>query len=261
MEKENGYEPLDPELSGGVFPIPVSVLRSVDSTNTEARRRLLAGESAPFAIFAEEQTAGRGRMGRSFYSPKGTGIYLTLCFSAREGDPLFLTTAAAVAVHRAIESVTGLVVSIKWVNDLYYGGRKVSGILAESLTLGDERYVILGVGVNLYTDEFPDELREIAGGLSEAGAGLRNRLASALLSELGSLMGEIDRSAYIKTYRTHSMILGQSVVYCENGRSREGVAASIDEMGRLTVRHSDGSEKILASGEISLRLNKQESER
>lgn len=261
MERKMEYERLDAALIGEDSPVPVSVLRTVDSTNTEARRRLLDGEPMPQAILAEEQTAGRGRMGRSFYSPDGTGIYLTLCFSVRENDPLFLTTAAAVAVHRAIRNVTGIALAIKWVNDLYHRGRKVSGILAESLTIGDGRYVILGVGVNLYTTEFPEELRDVAGGLSNAATGLRNRLAKALLRELSLLMGEIDSEEYMKLYREYSMVLGERVVYIENGKAYEGVVTSIDERGRLTVKQTDGREKILASGEITLRLNSGESEK
>ena len=156
MREKMAYEALSAERIGEELSFPVSVLRTVDSTNTEARRRILSGESLPQAILAEEQTAGRGRMGRSFYSPAGTGIYLSLCFEASGSEILFLTTAAAVAVHRAIREVTGIVTDIKWVNDLYFRGRKVSGILAESFSVEEKRYVIRGVGVNLYTTEFPE---------------------------------------------------------------------------------------------------------
>lgn len=258
METKIAYEPLDAErIKGSVTDIPISVLREVDSTNTEARRRLLAGEPMPQAILAEAQTAGRGRMGRSFYSPEGTGIYLTLCFPAGTEDPLFLTTAAAVAIHRAISRVTGISCDIKWVNDLYFKGRKVSGILAESLFLGDVRYIILGVGVNLYTSDFPSELLGIAGGLAGAPAGIRNDLAAEMLRELSALMPGRMPSGWLDLYRAHSMVLGKPIVYTENGICHEAVAESIDEKGRLTVRLANGKEQILASGEISLRVMKE----
>lgn len=256
MKKHLTCEMLDERVIGKELSLPVSVLASVDSTNTEARRRILAGEPMPQLILAEEQSAGRGRMGRSFYSPKGTGIYLTLAFRATEqsGDTLPLTTAAAVAVHRAIEDVTGIATGIKWVNDLYYKGRKISGILAESMLLDGERYVILGVGVNLYTREFPVELSGIAGGLTDAGVGLRNRLAAALCAELSRLIQGENAEEVIGIYRKHSLVLGKQIVYTENGISYTATAEEIDGQGRLTVRHGDGRLHTLASGEISLRL-------
>lgn len=262
MKGKIEYEALRADSLGEGLSFPVSVLRVVDSTNTEARRRVLeGGESAPFAILAEEQSAGRGRMGRSFYSPEGTGIYLSLCFKASGIDPLSLTTAAAVATHNAIKETTGIVTRIKWVNDLYFRERKVSGILAESFFVGEMRYVILGVGVNLYTTEFPRELAEIAGGLTDAASGLRNRLASALLRELSALMGEHIPEGVMETYRAHSMVLGREIRYTENGIDHEGIATAIDEQGRLSIRCRDGRERILASGEITLRLNNGKGER
>ncbi len=262
MEGSAAYEPLSAHRIRKESPFPVTVLSTVDSTNTEARRRILSGRRTPQFILAEEQTAGRGRMGRNFYSPRNTGIYLTLCFPASSDadDALPITTAAAVAVHRAIRSVTGITTGIKWVNDLYHKGRKVSGILAEAMTLEETRYVILGVGVNLYTEDFPRELSEIAGSLSDAEKGLRNRLAGALCRELAALTHGINAEDFLEAYRSHSLVLGRQIVYTENGQSRSGRATEIDESGRLTVRHEDGSCHVLASGEISLRLNDKESE-
>lgn len=262
MDETIKYEALCAEEIGYGLSLSVSVLPEVDSTNTEARRKIMAGERLPQLILAETQSAGRGRMGRSFYSPEGVGIYLSLCFEVgRDGrDPLLLTTAAAVAVWRAIHRVTGIECGIKWVNDLYVDGRKVCGILAESLFLGEKRYVILGVGVNLYTREFPEELREIAGGLGVKRSGLRNTLAAALGAELSALIDDPMPHGFIELYRKHSLVLGREITYTENGASHRGIAESVDERGRLTVRHADGSGHLLASGEITLRIQQKKGE-
>ena len=239
--------------------LAVRVLEQVDSTNSEAKRYALSGGEAPCAFLAETQTAGRGRMGRSFFSPDGTGIYLSLLLPPKEtlADAVLLTSAAAVGACRAIRRVTGLSPAIKWVNDLYLNGRKVCGILAESFFVGDCHRTVLGIGVNLYTEDFPAELREIAGGLLPR-EGLRNALAAALIEEVMALWDNLSPDAFLEEYRRDSMVLGQSVTYTENGVCYTGVAESIDERGHLAVRRDDGSVAVLASGEISLRLKTNE---
>lgn len=255
MQSQKTYEPLDAARIGRETSLPVTVLEETDSTNTEARRRILAGATEPHFLFAETQSAGRGRMGRSFYSPRGTGIYLTLSFPAPKGggDPLPITTAAAVATHRAIFRATGISTGIKWVNDLIYKDRKVAGILAESMISEDTRYVILGVGINLSTEEFPEELSGVAGSLTQASVGLRNRLAAALCTEWERLTDPLAGEDWLAEYRAHSTVLGKRIVYTENGVRHEAEAMGIDQRGGLCVRHADGSERTLSSGEISLR--------
>ncbi len=240
------------------MPISVCVLPVIDSTNEEAKRRARNGASAPLALLAEEQTAGRGRVGRSFYSPPDTGLYLSLLLrpNADVTDTVGLTTLAAVAAMRAIRTVTGVQTQIKWVNDLYAQGKKVCGILAESFFADDIRYVVIGVGINLYTSEFPAELADKAGGLLVGGEGLRNALAARTIAELYELATGADRAALMREYRSASMVLGKAVVYTQNGIEHRGVAESIDDAGRLCVRLPDGSLAILASGEISLRRDK-----
>ena len=119
--------------------VPLRVYGRIDSTNSEAKRYALGGGDAPMAFVADEQSDGRGRMGRGFYSPAGTGIYLSLLlpWQGESSEAVCLTCAAAVAVHRAILTVTGIETGIKWVNDLYVGDRKVCGILAEALYASD----------------------------------------------------------------------------------------------------------------------------
>lgn len=239
----------------GDLPVALRIYETVDSTNTEAKRYALSGGAAPCAFLAETQTAGRGRMGRSFYSPDGTGIYLSLLFAEENGSTTVgVTCAAAVAVHRAVERICGIRTKIKWVNDLYYREKKVCGILAESFFVGETRYFVVGVGINLYTADFPAELTGIAGGLLSEKKGIRGRLAAETVRTLYELIRQGDRTDVMKDYRAHSMVLGREITYIENGIPHEGVAEAVDENGRLTVRLAEGDVAILASGEISLRV-------
>ena len=139
---------------------------SIDSTNNEAKR-LLKAEKGDFLVIADEQTAGRGRQGKSFYSPKDTGIYMSLVKRRGEAlaDAVSATTAAAVAVCRAIEALSDKKPAIKWVNDIYLGSNKIGGILCESVNSGNNRdsaAVIIGIGLNLSTPSFPDDIPNAA---------------------------------------------------------------------------------------------------
>ena len=234
----------------------------VDSTNSLARRMVLAGEiSAVSLVIADGQTGGRGRMGRSFFSPADTGIYMTLVLdvtSDSSASVMRLTSAVSVAVSRAIESVTGKSVGIKWVNDLYLDGKKICGILAESFFAGERRYAIVGVGINLSTRDFPSELADIAGSLSDAdGSAFRKDLTLAVCCEMYDIYERIRRGdfSYMEEYRLRSVVLGRRVTLVRDGVIDSGVAVSVDDEGALHVRCDDGSEKALRSGEISLRMS------
>lgn len=240
----------------GDFPLSLSLFPVIDSTNSEAKRYASRGEPTPALFLAEEQSAGRGRMGRSFFSPKETGIYLSLLLKidASISDPITATTAAAVAVRQAILDVTGISTGIKWVNDLYFGEKKICGILAESFFLGDDRYLVVGVGVNLSTTDFPEELTGIAGALFSEPTDLRDTLAAEIALRLYRSLTQGDTANILVDYRAHSIVLGQRITYTQNGILREGIAEKINEYGHLLVRHNDGTETLLSSGEISLRL-------
>ena len=231
--------------------------KSIDSTNTEAKRYARVGGKIPALFIADEQTEGRGRMGRSFYSPADTGIYLSLLLEApdAEENTLRMTSAAAVATHDAILAVLGIDTGIKWVNDLYLGGKKISGILAESFFVDDRRLVVIGIGINLSTKDFPAELREKAGSLSgERDDDVKMMLIQELVIALFKEMRALDAPSLMERYRKYSLALGREVVFTENGVSRSGVAESVDELGALIVRLADGSIYRLGSGEISLRV-------
>ncbi|MBQ9086784.1 MAG: biotin--[Clostridia bacterium] len=238
------------------LPLTLRCYEELDSTNTEAKRYAIAGGQVPAVFVAGAQTQGRGRMGRSFYSPEKTGIYLSLLLRM-EGElenAVTLTSGAAVATGRAIRQVTGIETGIKWVNDLYYRGRKVCGILAESFLWEDARYVILGVGVNLCTSDFPEELQQRAGSLLDRQGDERTALTARIVSELYHLATRESEENWIEEYRSRSLVLGQEVTYWINGSRRQGVAVEIEADGSLRIRHADGSEERLSSGEITLRL-------
>lgn len=229
----------------------------VDSTNSEARRyaESLKGE-IPAIFVAEAQSAGRGRMGRSFYSPAGTGLYFSLLYSVPGGaeNTVGTTCAAAVALLRAVRRTCGISAQIKWVNDLLdERGKKLAGILAESFVCGEKTFVIVGIGVNLYTDVFPEDISARAASILPCG-NVRNALCAALADELLDLLECLPDRSFMEEYRAHSSVLGRQVRYTQNGTSHEGIAESVDDDGALWVRHGDGSYAKLASGEITVRV-------
>lgn len=249
-------ESLAAALGARASELTLQVHPLIDSTNAEAKRLATAELSKPVLIVAEAQTAGRGRMGRSFFSPADTGVYFSLLWEtdADPRDAVTVTGAAAVAVMRAIRARTGIAVSIKWVNDLYLGSRKICGILAESvLCAGQKPRLILGVGVNLSTEDFPTELADIAGSLGAKELS-RADLIAAIVGELEPFLCDPTDRSWLPDYKAASMVLGNAVRWSEHGKCEEGVAVDVDDCGGLVVRTASGEEKTLASGEISLRL-------
>jgi BirA family biotin operon repressor/biotin-[acetyl-CoA-carboxylase] ligase len=241
-----------------MLPAEVAALRifkETDSTNTRARLYAVEGGQTPALFIADSQTAGRGRTGKSFYSPKDTGLYASLLLAAEPSSAVYMTTAAAVAVRRAIERVTGISTDIKWVNDLYLNGKKVAGILCESLFVGDVGYVIIGFGVNISTSTFPQDISCTAASLGLVGnTKIKDDLAVACTEELLGVWKSGLTPEILGEYKYHSAVLGRAVRYCENGVWHKGVTIDIDSEGRLTVRLDDGSVTTLSSGEISVRL-------
>lgn len=242
-------------LPGGLRGLDIRVFRSVDSTNTRAKALGLDGAGHGTVLLAEEQTGGRGRHGRSFYSPPGSGLYMSIILRPDRGtDMQLLTVAAAVAVCRAIESTAGTAPEIKWVNDLYLSGKKICGILAEAVfspDTGKMALAVLGIGINCSTESFPAELGGKAGSLGKPGLS-RNALAAEIIKNL--LDGSLPTGqALIDEYRRRSLMLGKQVEYTLNGREYSAVVLDISRGGGLVVRTSDGDIQTLSSGEVSVR--------
>lgn len=250
----------------------VDARKSVDSTNNVLKLMASNGYTGECVCIAEEQTAGRGRRGRSFYSPKDTGIYVS--FLLHPDIPIseasMLTTIAATAEAAAIEKVSGFPVSIKWVNDIWMRGKKVSGILTEASTSiedGSLEYVIVGIGINLYEPEggFPDEIKEIAGAVFTDHTqieNLRNNIASELIIQFMKYINAgLSSADFLKDYESRCFVIGKDVTLVTPdhesiGNDDESIVhvLGINEKCHLHVRHKDGREEYLSGGEISIRL-------
>ena len=245
----------------------VQLFDEIDSTNTECKRRiqeLSYGEDIFSYIpegtvfLSDYQTAGRGRMGKTFLSPKGSGLYFSILTKPKgqNKNPLVLTCHAAVAVKRAVKEVFGMELSIKWVNDLFYKRKKLVGILAEG-QLSDSSslaYCIMGIGINLFLPEsgFPEELSGIAGALfdydEEKKKNLnRNQFIASILFHYFSLL---DRDKVEEEYRRENILLTKDILFTENHQDFLGRVEGILEDGSLSVRCRDGSTKIVSSGEV-----------
>jgi len=233
--------------------LPVYVYDSVDSTLDEAKRRRADG-AKQFLIVSDTQTAGRGRRGRQFFSPKGTGLYLTLAMpllSPVEAAP-GITAYAAVCVCKAVETLTSRQARIKWVNDVFVDGKKVCGILTEastSLESGLIETVFIGIGVNVTPCAIPEDLRDIVGFINPD-TPVRNRLAASIAN--GLLEFDANKNTFPDDYRSRSMTIGRRVQCTVGNESFQAKAVGIDSLGGLTVLPDNGEERTLRSGEAKL---------
>lgn len=244
-------------------PLPeLEVFESLGSTNT--RLRELAQDGAPegTAVIAGRQTAGRGRMGRSFYSPGGSGLYVSLLFrpEADASRAVMITSAAAVAVCETLEALGAERPMIKWVNDIFIGGKKVCGILTEAAfdaETGRLSYAVLGAGINLFPPEggFPAEISSVAGAVfPEYRPGLRARAAGMLADAFLRRCRFSSPEEFLPEYRARQLALGRTVSVVSPNGAEPALALDVDGACRLVVRYPDGREAALSSGEISVKL-------
>ena len=245
-------------------PCSLHVYDSVKSTNDVAKE--LTPDSVPEVVIADTQTCGRGRLGRSFSSPSGSGIYMSFCIKPdfELDKSLFVTMAAAVAVSRAIEKVTGKKPRIKWVNDLFLGSRKICGILTEaqtSLESGQIDRLIIGIGINCFPGNFPDDVAEIAGAVSDEPLSFsRSVLAAEVINELLTLLQTFTDRKFMTEYRRRCFILGKEIRIYSFG-DKKGIRAraiDIDRDGGLVVEYMEGPSmreiKTITTGEVSVRF-------
>ena len=250
--------------------LDLTCVRSITSTNTVLRKRAEEGAREGCVLAAEEQTAGKGRAGRSFYSPQGSGLYMSLLIRPKgisAERAARCTTMAAVAACEAIEEVTGRPAQIKWVNDIYMQGKKVAGILTEAavdLESGNLGYAVLGIGFNVYPprEGFPDDLKERAGAILKSPVrGVKNRLAAAFTARFFSLF-EAENSAqegggspgYAAAYRQRCFVTGKRIDVLSGGEKTPALALGVDDECRLSVRYDDGRIETLSAGEVSIRI-------
>ena len=226
----------------------------IDSTN-RAMREYIDTAWEGFTAVAEAQTGGRGRMGRSFASPKG-GLYMSVLLKPEKDNFSLITAAAAVAVTDVIEENFGIQCGIKWVNDLYYKNKKVCGILAESVFEkdGKPKAVILGIGINLAYPEggFPEDIKDIAGSI---GVLLSTEQKTTLASEIASRIVDIypRPECFVDRYREKSIVVGKDILVIKNGVSTPAKCIGIDDECGLIADFGDRTE-TLRTGEISIRL-------
>lgn len=241
----------------------------LESTNKTAK--LLAMDGAPHgtAVAAVRQTGGRGRRGRSFASPEG-GVYLSIVLrpsvlAMSLNGALLVTSATAVAISQAISEVCGIEVSIKWVNDLYYRGKKVCGILSEGvadLESGGLDCIVVGAGVNFSTpvEDFPEEIRSIAGSLydnrMQIPSGVsRNRLAALMLRKILSVCVDLEQRHFLDEYRRRSFLIGQQVMVLAGEVPLPAIVLSIDDDCHLVVQYENGMVEHIGTGDVSIRFS------
>lgn len=234
-------------------PVSLHLYGSIDSTNTEARRR--ADTDRGFHLYAAaHQTAGRGRRGHSFYSPDDTGLYMTLSLPFRDSfaEIQFITCAAAVAVCEAVESLSGRNPQIKWVNDIFLSGKKVAGILAELICDRDNTpsSVIVGIGVNLRTEDFPSDIADTAGSIGDIES---EKLCADIVDRLIDYYNDLSDNSLLEKYKARSLCLGRDVTFVLRGKRITAPAVDIDSGGGLVV-DIDGERVSLNSGEISVSI-------
>ena len=238
---------------------PVVYKPCVTSTNTLLKTLAASGLPDGFVLVTQKQTAGRGRLGRTFESPDG-GLYLSILLYPQRSpeETPTLTPCAAVAVSRAVERVSGVSPDIKWPNDLQLGGRKLCGILTESSTACGRRYVVIGIGINVNTrkEDLPPELRDTAVSLADF-TGKRmdtERLACAVIEELDRMteLWTADSRFCLEEYRRRCCTLGCDVTLLCGGECADAHALDVDDSFALIVETDDGIRRI-SFGEVSLR--------
>lgn len=254
-------ESIRPFLRGNALVYDLDVRESVTSTNTIAKELASAGAKEGTVVIAREQTQGRGRMGRSFYSPASTGIYFSIILrpTLNLQDSLLITTTAAVAVAQAIETVAGVDTRIKWVNDIFIEDKKVCGILTEAslnFESGGLEYAVVGIGLNISTSHFPDEIKQTAGSIFQekpAGHPVTSYLTAEVLNNMAEAMSSITDKTYLEEYRRRSFLLGKDILVLKGKDSYPAKAIEIDDTARLVVEYEDQTREALLSGEVSVR--------
>lgn len=235
---------------------------TLDSTNNAAKKMAAAGAEQGTVLIAEMQTGGRGRMGRSFHSPAGSGIYFSVILRPQcpARQLMHLTCAAAVAAAEGIEAATGLQVGIKWINDLVFGKKKLGGILTE-LSLdaaGNADFAIVGIGINCTqkAEEFPDDIVPIATSLSQCTGQKTDR--ALLLAELLVALEKTTRNLHdneeiLQKYRKNCITIGQEISLLRADTVQHGTALDVDNNGGLIVQFADSRVETVQSGEVSIR--------
>jgi len=220
------------------------------STNDDAKKLAQTEKTGNAVIIAKSQTNGKGRLGRSFYSPKDTGIYFSILLHPQMSmeESLMLTPTAAVSVAEAIKKQTGKDAQIKWVNDIFMGGKKVCGILTEAafdMEMQRPSYVVIGIGINLLTEDFPEDIKNIAGSTGQADKNM-------LIADIVNGIMRLEKQEVSNKYKELSCVLNKEVEVV--GKGYFAKAVDMTEDCNLILEKQDGEKVILKSGEISIKI-------
>ncbi len=236
--------------------LQIEVFEVLDSTSSQLRRMIDGGLEKNTLVIAKKQTAGRGRCGKSFYSEDEKGLYFSIGIFPKGGKNFnLITPMAAVAVAEGIKRAIKKDPQIKWVNDIFLNGKKVCGILTEAVTdteKGVPKAFIIGIGINITTESFPEEIRNIAASLGEDVD--RGALIGQIYGSIESFFNNTDDTSFMDKYREYSLVLGKEVHFSKNGADYVATAKAINNNGELVVITSSGEELVLNSGEISVKL-------
>jgi len=255
-----GIQPyLTQSLQNGILK-RIFVYDILESTNITAKEATLDNAEFGTVIIADSQTAGKGRYGKSFFSPPNHGLYMSAVLNSALlpfDTQSLITVFAAVSVCQAIETISGKSPQIKWVNDIFLNKKKICGILTESVTTPQNtasRQIIIGIGINFSTPAtgFPAELQQIAGSLfeTENTTVTRNCLAAGIINNLFTLGNRYSKNEILTEYKQRVFILGKEILITGNDKPYRATAVDIDDNGYLIVRKSDGELLTLFSGEI-----------
>ena len=243
------------------FGREIEILKTVDSTMNYIKRLDTAHISEGYSIIADEQTGGRGRLSRQFYSPAYEGIYLSFLVkpNIKLSETTFLTICTAVSVSRALEKVCEIKTDIKWVNDIYCGGRKICGILTEaaiSAEMQSVEYAVIGLGVN--TGNIPSQISDTATSIynETKKKGIRNLLISQILNEFEEVYFDFvkfkRKNEILDEYTSKLFVLGRQVEVNALDKKYKASVIGINEDAELLIECEDGTRLSLNSGEISL---------
>lgn len=240
----------------------INVIPVIGSTNDLVREKANEGYDEGYVVISNEQTKGRGRYGRKFFSPSGTGLYMSLLLRPKNysaSEAVKVTMIAAVAMCEAIEEVSDEKAEIKWVNDIFIKDKKVCGILTEAsygLENGVLDYAVVGVGINVYRPEggFPEEIEQTAGAIfNNTQDDLKNHLSASFINNFMRYY-LLQNDEFVEEYRNRSFVVGKKVMVIMGDNKREALVQGVDDECRLIVEYDDGKTESLSYGEISIKV-------
>ena len=261
-----GVNAMSRELGRLGVDVEIEFHERIGSTNDRAKEHARDGGTQYHVVVAGEQMAGRGRRGKGFFSPAGCGVYLSLLVPARDipANPQVLTAAAAVSTCRALETVTEHPFDIKWINDVYRGGRKVCGILTEAeidLETGMPAWAVVGIGINVYEPAggWPEEIKDKAGSaLGTVKQGTRSLLAARTVAQMCNALNSRDEAGVLAEYRRRSNLIGRDVQIAQaDEQPRLMRVVGINDELHLLARPSaeeDAPVEEFSSAEVSIAL-------